>query len=840
MAPRPRCPVCRSKRWHRDALSGSIVCEEGHVLTGYVQETTESQEPSQHVQQTRRQRKNKQRKERVPANDYFHGDRGTFLVWQCMQFILREQLRVLIDEMGWPAELEAVTRDLWAMLVASSRVPPTPMDYERGEENAGSYSGPRPGDRYIRSGRPKWGGRVKKDAKGEADDATDEDGAGSTTEQSGHASGSGSDESSVSSYFSDADADDERPRDGSRSRRGTPTASAAESPAPSAPGTPAPPEPNIYAPPKPRPPAAGPSARNKDDPRAHPRMDYLLLVIYLACITLRLPVFLSDIVHLAETYQILYLDAATHLPLEMQTHLTMSNRKLLSPVTVPHLYSPVQTLASANHAQVWLARLVLMYRDDWNVEFPEANMPLIVGRLCRVLALPPVAYLLIRRILSLLPQPHSFHLPTSLSASDARRKGQPRYSRSRARPAKSASVKEKGLPSGFRWLLYVGGQEWRSLLPELKVACAVVIVAKMLWALEDAQDEAASSLSAKPLLEEYSSDLPSSDRWLATVEAIASLEKPGDLSQLWSTEVVDMGGDDIDAYLDFFEGKILSEKKIPSRMADFSRFFPEPVSKPSSRSTPTASSYISQLDALITSLYTNPSPTSADITPPSSSSPASYPSHPAASSSSDLPAPLSRLLVALCSHLLPVPDSLPNSLSGPVPTHSTAGIAYLLPHLSYVEHLLALRSIPRQKTATKAARADEKGRNAQLRQQRAKAAHERVVEEKKRRRDVEDVVKAERRARKGEERKGRRGEARESRRVTFKGKPSAKSDVWVGETESEDAGDDDDDDDGGSASGENIVAGSKSARGGKSTKGDSEKAPAYKSAEFVESSEDED
>jgi hypothetical protein len=32
MARRPRCQVCRSKRWHRDAASGMVVCEEGHFL----------------------------------------------------------------------------------------------------------------------------------------------------------------------------------------------------------------------------------------------------------------------------------------------------------------------------------------------------------------------------------------------------------------------------------------------------------------------------------------------------------------------------------------------------------------------------------------------------------------------------------------------------------------------------------------------------------------------------------------------------------------------------------------------------------------------------------------
>lgn len=286
-------------------LSSSIVCEEGHLLAGYVQESTEQDYASQHVQQTRRERKNKGKKEKLPTNDYFHGDRATFLVWQCMQLILREQMRILIDEMGWPVELEAITRDLWTLLVSSSRIPPAPMDYEKGEEKATSYSGPRAGDRYPHRGRKKYGRRGATKIK-KQEDAMDEDeppddvdnsgvrdDVGGETTDGGRGSESSEGESSPSSYFSDAD--DERPRPNGKSRPGSPSISTAPSPGSNPLNEPAIPDLNPYATPKLRPPVRGLSRRHPEDPRSHPRMDYLLYIIYLACITLRLPVFLSDI-----------------------------------------------------------------------------------------------------------------------------------------------------------------------------------------------------------------------------------------------------------------------------------------------------------------------------------------------------------------------------------------------------------------------------------------------------------------------------------------------------------------------------------------------------------------
>lgn len=345
MARRPRCPVCRSKRWHRDGLSGAVVCEEGHLLAGYVQETTETQEgPSQHTQTTRRVRKNRTRKQKPPANDHFHGDREAYLLWQAMQLILREQLRVLIDEGGWPVQLEAVTRDLWSLLVASSGdrgVPPAPRDYHLDDEPAASYSGPRKGDRYNRAGRKPYGTRgsssSKKDEDPEDEDDDDRGGGGgggggddsdhegplsaSDGERAALAAGEGGPQSSdedsdADSYFSeDQDADDERapPTNKRRSRKPSPVGGLG---VPSSPG----PGPGGAAgggldgtdattaglrsfaggggraryPAHKRRRVAPPPPRS-DDPRDHPRLEYTLLVIYLACVTLKLPIMLGDL-----------------------------------------------------------------------------------------------------------------------------------------------------------------------------------------------------------------------------------------------------------------------------------------------------------------------------------------------------------------------------------------------------------------------------------------------------------------------------------------------------------------------------------------------------------------
>ncbi|TNY22437.1 hypothetical protein DMC30DRAFT_415103 [Rhodotorula diobovata] len=625
MPRRPRCAVCGSRRWHRDALSGSVVCEEGHLLQGYVLETTDTQEgPSQHTQTTRRMRKNKRTKQRTPPNAHFHGPRARFLHYQCMQLILREQLRVVIDDLGWPVHLEAVARDLWQLLVASSHLDPTPLDAARDDEPPGSYSGPRPGQRYTRRGRSKYGprGGVRRDpvARGPDDDdehseadADDEArGAasprkrrrrrarGGSQSSSGTESGSSSDDadssrSGGSGSGSGDQADDERPRAGSRSRATTPGTSAPPSPAlPSPEGA----EPgfNPFTPPR-RTPRRGHRAPVVDDPRDAPRLEFTLLILYLACITLRLPVFLSDIFRLAETYQILYLDAAIHLPRDMQRHLDRSTRDALSPKAVPHLYSHTASLKrhKDDGVETWLQRLVVVFRDDWGVHFPEANVPLLLGRVTEMLALPPLIHLLTTHLLTYLPGPISLTLPTSFHT----RKpaffpgADPQRNTTRHRP------REWPRPQGRLH----GAMDWRAALPEVKVASVVVMVVRLLWRLDedgDGEGEADGS-GSQPLLP--GAGLPPLDSWLSAAEVLAALHKPGDFASLWSGDVCEMRGDDIDAYLEWFERRILSPDKVPSRFADVARFFPAPEVYAPPRPQFGPQAFLDRVDAVLEPLH---------------------------------------------------------------------------------------------------------------------------------------------------------------------------------------------------------------------------------------------
>ncbi|GAA6037379.1 hypothetical protein JCM8097_008539 [Rhodosporidiobolus ruineniae] len=793
MGPRPRCPVCRSKRWHRDALSGSIVCEEGHLLQGYVQETTETQEgPSQHTQTTRRLRKNKQRKQRPPNNAYLHGDRARFLVWQAIQLVFREQLRIAIDELGWPAEIEGVARDLWGMLVASSNVPAAPRDYENDDEPPTSYTGPRPGDRYTKIGRRKKPKPKKKrrrrrgqfDSDDEEDEEDAEDDAGGTGDggRAGEAAGAATDtekgeddssgnESDASSYFSAADADDERGPAGAASRPNSPSPAPGPAPQPDPQPPPDDPDSNLYFPPPKRPPRRSTAVVPTSDPREAPRMEFTLLVLYLACVTLRLPVFLSDILHLAETYQIPYLDAGLRLPAIMQNGLSQPNRAILSPSTIPQLY-PLNPLTNpkvsqTDSAQGTLARMVGMFKDDWEIEFPEANVPLLTGRVCGLMGLPPLAQTLTSLLLTHLPLSSHFRLPSSLSPSSARTS----FFR---RPASSA-LRDRAV----RWPFAAenaGLQDWRTALPEVKVASLVVVVCRMLWAMGNEAKEG----GAAPLAE-LAPLLPDRDVWLSAIERLAGLDKPGDPSQLWSKDAVEMRADDIDAYLDFFESKIVSKEKVPARMTDLSRYFRD---LSSSFSDPTAapdpSSYLSSLSSILDSLYSPSVSSAAD-----SSENADHSSRPtltllqpladrgglhSAPSPSSLPTPLRRLFTVLASHVCPVPltASLPTAWTGPAPTTAENGVQYLLGFVAQVEGALSSVSVPepasepvedgendgaKPKKRSRGRVADEDIREAK--RQAKESAREREMEMRERWKDADEAWKAA--PKRGKAKRGKRG-----------------------------------------------------------------------------------
>lgn len=274
------------------------MCEEGHLLQGYIQESIEAQDASQHVTTRRSVRKNRALKHRVASNDHFHGDRALFLQAQALQLILRHQLKAMTEQLGFPAELEGVCRDMWGLLAASAGLPAAPRDYERGEEAAGSYSGPREGARYVRKGARK--GKGKQRERREKVDGSEDD------ESRDGSDVGGSPVASVHSSDIEDSESEEDPMDVTQTLQDGPHAGVGELPTPLATVSeegadqattpaPSPEDPNPFAPP----PRTGPKKWHQSyvgDPRKRARMDHLLLILYLGCVTLRLPVFLHDIV----------------------------------------------------------------------------------------------------------------------------------------------------------------------------------------------------------------------------------------------------------------------------------------------------------------------------------------------------------------------------------------------------------------------------------------------------------------------------------------------------------------------------------------------------------------
>lgn len=163
---------------------------------------------------------------------------------------------------------------------------------------------------------------------------------------------------------------------------------------------------------------------------------------------------------------------------------------------------------------------------------------------------------------------------------------------------------------------------------------------------------------------------------------------------------------EIDAYLDFFEEKLISKTKIPKRMEDLGRYFPEPSTKPSQLEKVASESYSTRIDSLTRSLYSSSS--SISIRQPNELSSNDYPSYPFSTTSDSLPNLLSTLLTSICQHVLPIPISLPSGFQGSVPTIETTSLNYLLPQINLIERLLALRSVPLQKELARKVRIEER------------------------------------------------------------------------------------------------------------------------------------
>ncbi|KAI0318706.1 hypothetical protein OF83DRAFT_1056361 [Amylostereum chailletii] len=375
MAPRPKCPVCGSRQWHKEPASGLLICSEGHILQNYRNEVNDAQEGGRHMTKKRALKSTRTRKEGHSKADpqLYHGARAQYLYFQCLQLLLRKQIVALTKAWKLPPEFEIVCRDLWTLHLSLLPSPPPPEPILHQQDVDGLLNESKKDE--SKSGLDGLK-RIEEESSRSSDESSPEKPSNPTASQSRRSSSSSSSSSSSDSFDApelDAllqglsgtssssdetdDADHPKPAD-ERRRKG------------------------------------GKGALGRHD---GPASNIAILVV--ACWTMRLPVIYMDFVRLIEAYNLPFLDPLRYLPQDMVRHLTKHTMQALSP---PHTPMP-QLLHSLS------SRLARKLQTSYRIQIPELNAAPLMWRVVRAMGGTPVLYDLVKRVGHALSLPLTLH-----------------------------------------------------------------------------------------------------------------------------------------------------------------------------------------------------------------------------------------------------------------------------------------------------------------------------------------------------------------------------------------------------------------------------------------------
>ncbi|PPQ94027.1 hypothetical protein CVT25_009875 [Psilocybe cyanescens] len=350
MAPRRRCLTCGSKQWHKEPSSGLIACSEGHVLQNYRSETTEITEVGPHAMK-KRTLKSRRKKGKANSADpkLYHGARGRYHYFLCLQLILRKQIAALTQLWELPPEFEIICRDLWALNLALLPDPPPAEPYHHAQE---TRVGPE-GDASAAKQGSDSGSEDEND--NEKKNSSDDDEEGEEEEEDAELEALMEENSDLSSSSEDETGqirqDAGKPKKKAKGRFGY------ESPLST------------------------------------------IAVLVVACWMMRIPVMYRDFTRMIERYEIPYLDGVRSLPGNMVEHLTKHHIQALSPPYAP------RTMAMHKIA----SRLAKKLNANYGIYTPEANAASILWRITKEMGGTPLLYRLTKRVASVLSVPLTLH-----------------------------------------------------------------------------------------------------------------------------------------------------------------------------------------------------------------------------------------------------------------------------------------------------------------------------------------------------------------------------------------------------------------------------------------------
>ncbi|KAL7005549.1 putative 26S proteasome regulatory subunit [Cystobasidiomycetes sp. EMM_F5] len=286
----------------------AVAAEVQQNENGYVQEDTEAEGPSQFSTRIRRVNKRKIATwvGKTANTDFYHGQQLRYLHFQITQILLRRQTQQLMILWDLPIEFEVrstssvniwsklkvvtqmIVRDLWAMYISLTDLEAEPY---KDVDDRGSRDGSSP----DKEAAPEYHDPLAALYNALSDSASSTDSEPDAT--------------------SDKSTRSESPKKSTgeaTSGYGNYTSKSTRKP------------------------------RKPFDPSRRLQMHYTLVICYLACLTLRLPVLMRDLLDLAASHKIAYLDILAQVPEDMRKHLeTVRTADFIEDVRVEALCSNV-------------------------------------------------------------------------------------------------------------------------------------------------------------------------------------------------------------------------------------------------------------------------------------------------------------------------------------------------------------------------------------------------------------------------------------------------------------------------------------------------------------------
>ncbi|KAJ2712476.1 hypothetical protein H4R19_002733 [Coemansia spiralis] len=345
---RQRCAICGTKRMsHRS--DGRLMCKRGHEQAGFIEEEAEGIMEGSTRRRTKSQRRETKSEQRRKQRVY--GSNARFLVIQGMQYILKLQATMLVENEGAPAVLVEAVRKLWLLYVSELEV-------------------------------------VKAYAV-DGDSATAEPTASASATQPASQSDDYSADRSLD--FLLAKIDDDIARDNMELLEFEQQQEQQEYEELEPDSTPI----EIDGAATDHSQAAKRAARSDRALLAHieafPRMEFLPAILFLACVWLRLPVSCADLYYLMADERIPYVSAHRYVPVEIGTRL---GDNAISIFAVPHPPGAVRLQALASVLET-------VYRKNHALEFPAPDIPLVLLALIRRLDLSITVYPMVMDVLEL-------------------------------------------------------------------------------------------------------------------------------------------------------------------------------------------------------------------------------------------------------------------------------------------------------------------------------------------------------------------------------------------------------------------------------------------------------